>query len=803
MVRRIRRRFSTFSKRIQNIALENVRRQLRGQRITQFDPLTRRFSDDIANAFFNFRLENPTLARQIDRAKQGRLGRTAEEFDRERQLGRFRRVGVLPRVRQIIRKPKVISPAPKRARAKITGVVRADTGEVQPAQRGDTELRLGRFRERIRQKKLTGRRLTPKEELGLVTATFSQSIVSFGKGVVKLPSSLLKLAKDPKQILKIPAAINQEGKKFGKLLRTSPTEAFAQIGAEIFILKGTGKALKIIGKLGDGAAARLSPKFTKIRGGAIRLTIAGTKKPPLKPIGKVKGTKGTIKGPPKKTVSITVGGTVKKISEPLKKQIALEGKKVTAVSAQANKLVNIIKTRRIVRKPIPQEALLGERARFLLRRFDKATISKKQIIELDTLIRIETKGQGSLLERSFFADPKGRFRPSRLGLRQEDASLLDFLTGDITFKANKPQILVFSDVTIEKLPKALQAIQKKLKAGKSLTPTEARKLLAFQLKKSGKFKPIGALSKEPEITLAPGEIIKKVKKIGVTIIDGRRVPIIQAKVVKAVGRTKTLLRKSKAGKIKSKELKELTKRLNKETGFKSSLSRSTRTRRRVRIPKPLVRRVGRITRARRIIRTVRRTVRRTPVRKTRITRTPRRTTRRTTTRIRPRPTGRITRVPGRPTVSRTPTPIIRPKAKTPTRIKTKKKAKKKQGFNVFAKPVKGKRLIKINRRPLTKTKAEDLRNFIIDTSLSRTGKIKKTSRKPKTPKIKVTRNFAKRTNKKFRRFRIIKGKRRRLRTGKVIERSRRLLDTRQERKKITLRKRIKQLRRLRRKAKRR
>ena len=129
----------------------------------------------------------------------------------------------------------------------------------------------------------------------------------------------------------------------------------------------------------------------------------------------------------------------------------------------------------------------------------------------------------------------------------------------------------------------------------------------------------------------------------------------------------------------------------------------------------------------------------------------------------------------------------------------KKTTIKKQGFNVFARPLKKTKtakkpkLIKINKVPLIKSKAKDLRNYIADTSLARTARIKQTRGSPRPPRVKVPSGFATRASKKFRRHRIVKGKRIPLSKGKVIERSKFLLDTRQEKRGITLRRRIKQL----------
>ena len=134
------------------------------------------------------------------------------------------------------------------------------------------------------------------------------------------------------------------------------------------------------------------------------------------------------------------------------------------------------------------------------------------------------------------------------------------------------------------------------------------------------------------------------------------------------------------------------------------------------------------------------------------------------------------------------------------KVRIKKKPKKKEaGYDVFARPIKKRKgqkkpkLIKVSKVPLKKSRARDLRNYIADQSLSRTAKIKATKKKAKKPKLKVPVGYAKRTNFKFRKHRTIKGKRKPLQRGKVIEKRTRLLDTRSERKGITLRRKVSQL----------
>ena len=157
-----------------------------------------------------------------------------------------------------------------------------------------------------------------------------------------------------------------------------------------------------------------------------------------------------------------------------------------------------------------------------------------------------------------------------------------------------------------------------------------------------------------------------------------------------------------------------------------------------------------------------------------------------------------TKIPTRrvPKPPKKPIKIIRLKKR---KKKVTKKRKLQQAYNVKARPIKKfkkqkqPKLVKVNKRPLGKRDAKNLRNYIADTSLARTSKIVKTKGKPKRPIIKVPKNYAKNTKKKFRTYRVVKGKKKPLRKGTVIERGTRLLDTRQERKGITLRKRISQI----------
>jgi len=658
----------------------------------------------------------------------------------------------------------------------------------------------------IQKKQRQGGVLSVKDETKLAQIEANRFILSTKKFVkdapkivVGIPIAIKNIIKKPSKLLEIPKELKIQGVESGKLLRIDPTTAILRIGEFYLVTKITTKGLKLIGRLSSKLGTRLNPKFKKVKGRSIIIPSGQTTK---------------------KTITIKV---VKKIpKETIRAQAKLAGERVTAISAQADKLIKFIRKSKLIRKPIPKEELLSKTTKKLLKQFDAGTISKKNLIKLDRLIRLETKGAGQLLERTLFADPRRRLRISRLGLKgNKEASLLDILAGDVTFKAQKPQILIFEKIKVQRFPKTkifIKIKKKLLKAKKigvkpTFTSEEAKALLKFQITPSGKFKPLGKLSFESEIIISPSEIIKKVKTLAVTFIKGKRVPIISVKIVKAKKSTLRLLKKARLGKLTRKELKQLKKLLKKETGFTPSFSRSIKRRPIVRarriIPKisRVLKRRKKVKRRvvkRRIVRRkpIKRKVKRRVVRKRVIKRKPivRKVVRRKVVRkvIKRKIVGRPKRIRRviKPII---PVGVLIPKVKK--RPKKKPKKKRIQAFDVYARPLKRKgakkkpKLIKVNINPLTKKRAKDLRDFILDTSLARTGKIRPSRKvKPKKTKLRgIPVGYSKRVMKKFRRFRQVKGMKKRLPRGKVIEKSRHLLDTRQEKRKIGLKRRIAQL----------
>lgn len=352
--------------------------------------------------------------------------------------------------------------------------------------------------------------------LGREAKTVLQEFGGLALGTALGVKSLIK--KPRETVTTVIGGVKETGRKVvtgegfpevGMSLRAEPTAFFAGFALESAAGLGTGKAFALGSKTISKGITKLSPKYRPVVSGAIR------------------DIPSAVNG----KVDIEFAGPVSKIAEPIREQVLLAGETVDAVSAQRG-LFKRFKPRVTVEKPLPTP-------------------------------------DAPQLERAFFADPRGRLRVSRLGLEAPKAGgILDYLSGDISIGAKpKPQALLFEQVPIEKFPRALIDVKRKLEKGVPLSPSESQRLLEWQLKPSGKFKPVGFLSKEPEVTLAPGEIIAKEKTLAKTIIKGETVPVISTKIKQASKETLELLKKAQAGELTESELIKLSKKLTKETGI--------------------------------------------------------------------------------------------------------------------------------------------------------------------------------------------------------------------------------------------
>jgi hypothetical protein len=673
--------------------------------------------------------------------------------------------------------------------------------------------------QRIRTQQLRDE-ITPKNQAEIFALSGAKSIVDNLKDVRDTPQTAeliysqvkgIRTVSDLKEFAKnIETGIRQEGASFGQVLKESPGEAVAVVGTNVLIFKGSSKALKALSTVKDVAYTKLlDPKYLgnlktgtplnvllKLRKGGGTIKVNVTKIATIS--DKLKGgriTKATIrkggaiinykrKGIRYQRIKLKPVKRIPTVS--LRKQAKLSGKAVLPVSAQQNALLSLLRRTRKIKKPIG-DIKLSKANKKLLKKLDKGKqLTNNEFMRLEKAI--SRAGSKGLLERAFFADPKGRLRLSRLGVSQKEATFLDYLSGDIRFRKGKPQVLVFPKQLTAKAPPKIQKILNKIQKGKKLNKFDKTRLLQYQLKPAKRFKPVGFLTPESEIT-ARGLIARK-KKIGSVLYKHRRVSIIQAELKKPSRKLNRLIKKSQTGRLTNKEIKRLKRLYKKETGFKlnSAYLRKGKY-------YPLSRRLlsgslyglSKIKGAKRIKyygRIKYRTPGRPPI----------------STYKRGYTGGGKKFIPyklppGRPPTYKPPIiikrrPIIPKKPKKPLKMYpskylTKKESSRKiQAFNVYGRA--GKRYIKLNKLPLTRKDALSRGSYAIDHSTAKTVKVIPAGAYRKLGNIKAKENrYFKKLNKKFRGYKIRKGSKYKLK-NKYIERKRYGIDTRGEVKGLTL-----------------
>ena len=642
--------------------------------------------------------------------------------------------------------------------------------------------------------------------------------------VTNAPSSIATLIENPKLVTKIIPATIEAGRKNISLLKTSPSEAIGKIGADYYTLKLTNKGLKLTGKVSSKAYNKLNPYISKFEKNKLEINVPKqTFKNKGKPVYlKIRSTGTQVKpgkipfvSPTKsvfykkgafikfqKTPGITLKSVKRIPTESLRKQASLSGKRVLGVSAQANRLVNLLKTKQVIQKPLGAvENKLSSRGKSLLKKLDAGTITEKELITLDNLVK--KTGSKGILERSFFADPRGRVRLSRLGLEEiKEGSLYDLLRGKVSFKKAKPEIYVFENTLVEKFPSYLKNVQKKLKQGKPLTEAESQRFLAWQNTRTGKFKPVGFQTMESEITLAPGEIIKRGKKLTTIVNNGKRIKIVTAKPVKLTKITRKLVDKFKDKKITTTEKIKLKRRLKKETGIDYDLSYKIKPKKyfpiKRRVLSSSLGRLYKVTGREKRYKTPK-NIKYRPPKKTKYS-PPKKAS------IKKTPLSKYNKTPTTtykktPTTSYKKTPYFNLSKTPPTTTKTnfrinQKKIKSKESsgsipvFNVYGKS--GKKFVKLNNKPLTRNDALSKGAYAIDNTTSKSFKIKPAGKDKKPGTLrKGEYNYFNRAGYKLREFRVSKGRAFKI-NPKYIERTKYGIDTKGEKKGLSIAKYLKQ-----------
>ena len=667
-----------------------------------------------------------------------------------------------------------------------------------------------------------------KKVSNMVALTIAKTILSLGVGSVDLA---IALRKDPVGTMKsIPPNVWISVKQDFARAKGSSTGAlnvaveYATLGG---ILKGigkvTGSTIRTVSKIKPSYVKEVGGKFVlrkepteilKVRGRE-RLLKARVQRPSIKrPFSSVsdfiKGRKpGQFKKFTRDPGLILRKQTVATGASPLSAQARLAGQEVTAVNAAAMQLTSWIRRKQIIRKPIPGEANFPIKIKNLLKKFDSGkSLATREFAEVNLWLQKNVAPNITLLERSLYLDPTSGLRISRLGIQPtRTATFRDILRGNFRLwnAAGKPQVLIFENAKVTKFPKSLDKIKRKLLANKQLTATETNQLIRWQVQTgSGKFKPIGSTiynkGKELEITLAPGEMIKRIKQVGFTFINGKKVTFVTAKIFKPTKILSNQIKKANQGKLSKTQLSSLEKSLSKKLG------------RRVRIETPTLRKISQrdIRRADQNIPVLR--IRGSGIFASRLIRTNvrRRSPKRLTKRDRT-----ISARPGRPTVkSRSSVrrkPIIRTKssqrrtarrvsairrggkkssAKPPIILRipetfTRKTLSKSQPTFYVVEKVRG-RFKKLFPKPLTKKDARDYAVYSIDNHLSKTAFFIPlgNSRKVVSPPKPIQNYYAK-NNRKVRPYRIRFGRRKQLVNG-YIEKRKYFQDTAGEKRQLSI-----------------
>jgi len=676
-------------------------------------------------------------------------------------------------------------------------------------------------------------------------------------------------------VVALPPAIVDGLKSDIKTVKSGDLLKIAELAAEYYTI---GKVFNVAGATGRTATRgvrKLLPGYVKqVNGkyiirkapkeifkvkGTTRYLKTRVQKPSIKrPVSsiadKLKGRKpGQFKKFTKDPGLVLKKQTVESGSMPFAEQLArFSGKKFTGVNASYNQLTSLIRRKATVRKPFnltssklqkrfPKgEASFPTRIKKLLKEFDSGKKLKiNEIVELNTWLGKNVEKNITILERSLYVDIDKGLRLSRLGIQAEaDATLRDIVK--LNFKwfgaKHKPQVLIFENAQMAKAPKYIQTIARKFNKTGKISNIDLAKYTNWQTTKgSGLFRasgnPIYKGGIELEATLAPGEMIRRIKQVGVKYIDGKKVTFVTAKVYKP---TKSILKQMKMaelGKLNKVSLSKLEKVLSKKLGRKVKVATPETAKRYIKISKSAARRADTSIPVIRIHRngikvmavrlkpsvkrkiTKRKVAKKKPVTRKRPSKRPK--AKRKTPKRKPTPRKKAKRPTAkRKPVKRKPTPrkpSKRPKAKrvpvkraapkrkpTPRAGRPSKTTKKKkpairpaQGFRpktlskkvqtyYVVEKVRGK-FKKLYPKPLTAKGARDFAVYSIDNHLSKTaffvplGKAKKVVQAPKKIQGYYSKNKV-----KVRPYKIRYGKKKLMVNG-YIEKRKYFQDTKQER----------------------
>ena len=746
------------------------------------------------------------------------------------------------------------------------------------------------------------------KKTGLISIVKNRKeIISFSKDLWKNRKALV--ASGIAITASMATAIGEGIKQDVKLFKVSPGRSIGKIGAEIYMFEKTGgKALRIVGRVPLTKARQINPFIKKIKGkklvikaapkekflvrGKVRFLKKRVQKPSIKrPISsvadKLRGRKpGQFKKFTKSGGLVLEEQTVKSAALEYSKQLRkYSGKTVTAVNAAADikpllggKIGRLLKLKKVIRKPLlggksylDDYALIlakdkkgGAAIVKLLKKLDKGNqLSLDDVAKLNGWLRKNINPNLSILERSLYLAPESGLRLSRLQISPErSATIRDILTGNFKFRGAKPGVLVFENLKIAKVPKEILRIGDKIaKKGVNYKGFERdwARVTRWSNKIGAKAKaypggsPIYGGGIELEVTIPPGEYIKKVKKLTKFLYTDKKVPgskVIPVYAAEIYRPSKALVKKiklAKLGKLSKKELAKVERILSKQVKKKVKLETPEllKSKRYIRATRAAARRAdtsipvlrldrgalkvsafmvtkGRVksVRARKVKRkTVKRKTARRPKK---VTRPKRKTTTKRTKSITRKVSKRATvrKKVTRPSPRAKPKPRARPRAKRKTPKRTpprtpprrpprrppvkkppvrptardnkfgKRRLKKKVPVFYIKVRRKGK-IVNLNQRPLTLSDAKDYLAYNLDHNTIRSGWFEPLSPTRLVVRLpKAIQGYFGRNKRKLRPYKVRVGKKKAIRNG-YIERTKYILDKRGERKQLRTAKRRK------------
>ena len=353
--------------------------------------------------------------------------------------------------------------------------------------------------------------LSEAKQFGLGVASVAVGTALFAKNLFFNPIKTLK---------SVPGGITASAVAFGEDIKVNPSYALGVVAGNIAGAKATPKVVGTTGTITENILTRLDPRFKPVV-----TTIGGQF------IENLPAKVGTSR------IGLVQPGNLGNLN--LAQQASFAGTTKTVMSAQRG-LFGLFETTKVIDKPLPSPT-------------------------------------APPLEQAMFFSPPNiktgvpELRISRLGLQgTPTASIFDLAgSSELTLGINRPQALVLPNAKIANIPSELKTLLAKAQEGDSVALAEfERRFLEYQLRPTGELQPIGfAGTREAELTLSPQSVLVKKGTPVVTIIEGKRVPIVLTEIKQPSSEASALISKLQKEGLTIAEKEKLQSLLKKETGL--------------------------------------------------------------------------------------------------------------------------------------------------------------------------------------------------------------------------------------------